>query len=201
MAEHLEVPRGTRVLQDELLGEAVTLTLEHWLQLGLTINQACTIAGVTSVKFHRWLRLGEEEDPENNSPREPYITFALRIRRAELHAAGNIVQAWTEAARSDWKAGAKFMAARFPEEWSERRIQRNPEASGPTTITVNIKPRDGAEVLPEYDPGYGPELAAQELLRDTEGLERTGQGQGREAAGAVPPIDRSFSGDTMGGTS
>lgn len=152
-------PPGTRLLADELLTEAVTLQLIHWIGMGVSIDMACRFSGISSTKFRRWMRKGEDQEDEDGSitepATEPYASFAARIREAEATLVSTVAESWVTA--DDWRAKAKFLAARYPEEYSERRIQR-PESIGPSTINVTITPREDAYDS-KYDPEYDPEAA------------------------------------------
>ena len=105
------------------------------LQKGVPYAPACRSLGISYRTMRRWVEKGEQP----GSP-EPFRQFCQDLTRATANAEAALAQQWLDVAKEakDWRGIHKYMAARWPQRWSEKRLL---EVSAPPTV-VPIKRRE-----------------------------------------------------------
>ena len=78
------------------------------LRLGATYAIAAEAGGIVRNTLYVWIRKGEQD-----RAREPYKTFAKKIREAESSSAVACLHTIQNTAKEDWKAAAWLLSRRF----------------------------------------------------------------------------------------
>ncbi len=100
------------------------------LELGLSIADACALAGITTMTFRNWARRGKAGE-------EPFLSFFALIREARAQGRKKHAQAITVAAADDWRAAAFFLERSDPKKWGRReKTEVDQKSSGQVTIRV-----------------------------------------------------------------
>ena len=120
-------------------GRPTKLTPERQQQLlealraGCFYETACASAGVSYETVRSWMRRGEE-DGEG-----AYFEFLEAVEEAEAQLELELIGAWTEAARTDWRASMEFLARRYPDRWSPtRKTEISGSETEPCTVDLNL---------------------------------------------------------------
>ncbi len=82
------------------------------LRSGLYIETAVVMAGISRSTFYYWLKRAADDDGI-------YREFSDTVAREMAYAEIQTVAIITEAAKTDWKAGAWLLERRFSERWSK----------------------------------------------------------------------------------
>lgn len=97
------------------------------IRVGMTHARSCVWADITEAAFMKWRRRGQEalrtaEETGHAVPRKdvPYVLFVKETERASVAGDMELLVNWRNAARDDWRAAAKLLAVRHPEEFSEQ---------------------------------------------------------------------------------
>ncbi len=91
------------------------------LRMGMTVTDACRLAGMNRDSFYKWKRIGESmphgEDPKADPlPRQ----FADAVANGELTAKHTALASIYNGMRKDWKAGAWLLSVRAPKEYGPK---------------------------------------------------------------------------------
>lgn len=99
--------------------------LEHYqdkivnaLRMGLFLEQACILAGISKHLFYQWCRRG------NKDLVGPYKTFVDVINVALAEGEAHHVQNIFKHSVNDWRASAWFLDRRHPDRWGRREVNR-----------------------------------------------------------------------------
>jgi len=105
------------------------------IQKGIPYAPACRSLGISYRTMRRWVEKGEQP----GSP-EPFRQFCQDLMRATAKGETALAQQWLDLATEakDWRGIHKYMACRWPQRWSEKRLL---EVSAPTTVAP-IKRRE-----------------------------------------------------------
>ena len=113
------------------------------IRAGAWAKVAAGSAGITERSFHNWRARARDALAEPGADgwvevdeggkrvavhlegvpdsEAPYVRFFLSVQHAEqIHELATVAN-WTEAAKTDWRAGMELLARRHPERWSPTR--------------------------------------------------------------------------------
>ena len=98
------------------------------LRLGIPFNRSCRAAGIGDRTGREWRQVGwrsiEEADPSSDEPLSFTARFAIEVEAALVEFMAPLVERVRDAAagrgKGDWRAAQQLLAARFPDEFSER---------------------------------------------------------------------------------
>lgn len=85
------------------------------LRTGMFSDSAARAIGIQPAWIQEWVEMGLTPGAT-----EPYVSFARGVVAAETAEQVPVIQAWKNAASVDWKAGAAYLAARYPAEWGPK---------------------------------------------------------------------------------
>jgi hypothetical protein len=88
------------------------------------LTTATRAVGITASTVERWRRLNPE--------------FSSRLEAAEARCESKLVALVSDAAPSDWRAAIALMKSRWPERWSERRLDLAGDSSIGQLFQVSI---------------------------------------------------------------
>lgn len=120
---------GTKVkMAKRKQSDEVMDTICASLRLGIPFDRSCKAAGISKQSGHNWRRDGwlaiEKADPNSENPLGFTARFAIEVEQALVTFMAPLVQKVRDAAagegKGDWRAAQQLLAARFPDEWSER---------------------------------------------------------------------------------
>ncbi|MAH46904.1 hypothetical protein CMI37_13825 [Candidatus Pacearchaeota archaeon] len=97
-------------LTDEMKAKII-----RFVRAGNYYNVACRAAGVGERTFMRWMEMGREAKSGR------FRQFWQEVLSAEAEAEALHVLNITKAGVTDWKASARFLAAKYPDRWAEKR--------------------------------------------------------------------------------
>lgn len=97
------------------------------IRLGLYLEESCQIAGIGYSTHREWIiRAG--------TGREPYVSYAEQVKRAEAEAEARIIGGIQKAASEGaWQAYAWLAERRFPARWGRSRL--SPTAAEPSSMS------------------------------------------------------------------
>jgi hypothetical protein len=104
------------------------------LKQGNHRDTACRAVGIGRRTLYNWLTRGATGEGE-------YGEFAQQVIAAEAEAESVTLSYVLNAVPEDWRAGAWFLARKFPEHWAER------PAPPPETKTAEVAAAELAELL------------------------------------------------------
>lgn len=114
----------TQPLADQIAKSALTRELIDALceivSHGHFYTVACGILKVNYITFQRWMKVGKADI--ENSRVTLYAELYERIKQADTAAEAYVAEEWRKHFTRDYHAAKDFMARRWPERWSERRI-------------------------------------------------------------------------------
>ena len=89
------------------------------IQKGIPYEPACRSLGISYRTMRRWVEKGEQP----GSP-EPFRQFCQDLMRATAKGETALGQQWLDLATEakDWRGIHKYMACRWPQRWSEKRV-------------------------------------------------------------------------------
>jgi hypothetical protein len=85
------------------------------LRTGLFKDAAAQSIGILPQWIDDWVEMGLTPGAV-----EPYATFARGVVATEVAEQVPVIAAWKAAASIDWKAGASYLAARYPAQWGPK---------------------------------------------------------------------------------
>lgn len=88
------------------------------IRAGNYIETAAAAAGIASVTFREWMRVGAR-DADAKSDTE-FARFASTIAEAQGASEARIVVGISKASEDDWRAGAFLLERQFPKRWGSR---------------------------------------------------------------------------------
>lgn len=124
-------PSGTKCTP-----ERVNIFVEAFKQ-GMSITQACTLAGVDRQTYYNWTKRGEAGE-------EPYSSFSTAIKGATAYLESSMLEIIHAHAVDKWQAAAWVLERRLPEEWSRTsKHELTGKDGGPVTVqSLAVDPRD-----------------------------------------------------------
>ena len=111
-ALELSMAKNWTKLSKDLEDKLVTLVEE-----GHFVSVACANVGISRVTLHHWMRKGEAGD-------ERYAKLYERIRAAESVVETHMVTQLIAQSRDNWLAGKFYLERRFPERWSDAKVNQ-----------------------------------------------------------------------------
>lgn len=149
--------RKKKAGRPEELTPSIVRKLVQALSVGLYVETACDIVGISRGTFYEWIKKGEE------NPNSKYGDFLTQIREALAKAEAYSVQ---KIRKSDnWQAHAWWLERKFPQKWRKQSVVeiRETEGIGKTikwddevteliaklTKKLEDQSEDGSEVEPE----------------------------------------------------
>ena len=160
----------------------ITETFCELIEAGNYIATCLRIVKITRHTYNRWMRLGAEGV-------DPYRTFYDRILEAEAVCEANLVEQWTKAGKTDWRAIQNLLSRRFPERWREvKESHIDVEVGGEVKIVLPHNNRDNLSTVRTVDDDApDPEMPA---LGAGEGYDDTGEdSEGDEVEGEYTFIE------------
>jgi len=128
----------------------------HALSVCASLADAARYGGIGPTTFHRWENrataafkaagldpdemIDAEEDwaPMVEQKEVPFCKFWVATRRARANGHVELLETIKEHAAEDWKAGAKMLAIRDPDNYAERRRHEHVMGSGSDAAPVKI---------------------------------------------------------------
>lgn len=112
---------------DDLIAKRVVDAVKR----GLPRRTAAKIAGVVPSTLALWLQKGRDGDPA-------YSDFSDRVKAAEAHGEGEIVDLLRAHAATSWQACAYLLDRRNPRDWAARKPVAD-EAARPGAISTSTE--------------------------------------------------------------
>ena len=112
-------PRPPRADGKRDTGRPTKFTPEITTQLLAVVAQgnwrktACAVVGIDAVTLWQWIQKGKAEASG------PYRDFLHELIRVEGGAEKKVVDDWVRQSRTDWRAGAAFLALRYKSRWGQ----------------------------------------------------------------------------------
>lgn len=104
--------------------ELQTQVILNHVKSGLTVKDACALAGVGQRTFYTWRR------------ERPAISAALK--KAETEAKSFHIRNIREHSCQDWKASAWYLERKYPNEWGKRMVVVEPPKEAESGILVRV---------------------------------------------------------------
>lgn len=127
------------------------------LELGVTVDAAVQLAGISRSAYFTWMRRGAparqryESDLKVADEEQPFLDFLDKIEGALFTAERNAVEAIQNASiGGSWRAAAWFLERRFPSRWATWRAG----SIDPEELAITVPPenhRDDDKLLDEID--------------------------------------------------
>lgn len=99
-----------------LITDRRTAVICEAVKAGCGPKLSASLAGVSHKTVEEWVRKGEDLGTE------PYATFARKYHAAEDELQASLIMGIREQARVDWRAAARMLAMRWPEEYAMNRV-------------------------------------------------------------------------------
>ena len=129
-------PRPPRADGKRDTGRPTKFTPEITTQLLAVVAQgnwrktACAVVGIDAVTLWQWIQKGKAEASG------PYRDFLHELIRVEGGAEKKVVDDWVRQSRTDWRAGAAFLALRYKSRWGQ---PAKVELSGPDGQPLRVQ--------------------------------------------------------------
>ena len=142
--------------------------LANILAAGNYIEAACSVVGISTTTFYRWMQVGEQD----SDGRTPFQDFHSVIKKALSRGETNYVNVIKKAAESGtWQAAAWMLERKFPDRWG--RQEREPLKDWRNEIVGLL--RDGKVSREDVERELGAHLARE--LFESAGLEVAATGE------------------------
>jgi hypothetical protein len=141
------------------------------LQKGLSVADACTLAGIRQSTYDRWIKQGEAEV-------SPFHQLMLVMKSAQAEGRRRVLRTIRRARRQHWQASAWLLARTDPEHWRSDAVQRGGMEDGSIGA--------GMAKLAEFALPFIPAERQAEFRREVEELIAA---QGERGHDAWPPGD------------
>lgn len=139
-------------------------------------EHAAAAAGVPSRTMHDWMNRGEGPDAD-----EPYLSFAMDVRRAEGKDIVQTTAAITKAEKKDWKAAAWKLERKFPKQFGAKLNIETEVQDGVRKVLDMARPHCD----PEHYAGFVKALA---IAADIESVDPPGADQDEGGSGEGKPV-------------
>ena len=120
--------------QPTKLTPEIQKTICEELRVGSYVETAVVIAGIHRSTFYRWLKRGEEGDPE-------YVEFCDTVKKAIAEAEIDAVKRIRDAGKNTWQAVAWWLERRFPHKWGRHERPVIDETSPPSEADPQFDPK------------------------------------------------------------
>lgn len=94
------------------------------IRAGVPVGDALAFAGVSGTAYRKWRNLAREKAGLHGNSltkrEKAAVAFHEKVDQAEAAAKVQIISHWKDEATRDWRAGAEWLARRFPDEWGQK---------------------------------------------------------------------------------
>ena len=116
------------------------------LRLGLYVNQACELTGISLSSYYAWKQRAEEiEESLENSDDEPttadhlFLDFLDAVKKARATAEAFHLRNVRDAGETSWQASAWWLERSAPDRWGRReRVEVTGKDEGPLRIQIEF---------------------------------------------------------------
>ncbi len=103
------------------------------IRAGAFYEPACAYAGISYQTCRNWMARGKEDGAGE------YFEFLESVKAVEAELELELAGAWSEAAKTDWRASMEFLSRRFPDRWSPtRKTEISGSETEPCTVDLNL---------------------------------------------------------------
>lgn len=94
------------------------------IKAGVPVRDALAFAGVRENTYYKWHALAATKSGAHGNSltkrEKAAVAFHEKVAQAEAAAKVQIISHWKDEATRDWRAGAEWLARRFPDEWGQK---------------------------------------------------------------------------------
>ncbi len=113
------------------------------LRLGLYVNQACELTGISLSSYYGWKAKAEEieeRDDDNPIPADQlFLDFLDAVKKARATAEAYHLRNVRDAGETSWQASAWWLERSAPERWGRReRVEVVGKDEGPLRIQIEF---------------------------------------------------------------